>query len=52
MDAETGKGFPQTVDHYSSSTKLYSWHYALGPVAFSWHLPNPDLSVRLPDGDS
>ena len=36
-------------DHYSSSTKLYSWHYALGQVAFSWHPPNPDSSVGLPD---
>ena len=36
-------------DHYSSSTKHYSWHYALGQVAFSWHLQNPDSSVGLPD---
>ena len=39
-------------DHYSPSTKLYSWHYALGQIAFSWHLPNPDLSVGLPDCDA
>jgi hypothetical protein len=39
-------------DHYSSSTKLYSWHYALGQVAFSWHPPNPDLFVGLPDGEA
>jgi hypothetical protein len=37
------------ADHYSSSTKLYSCHYALGQVAFSWHPPNPDSSVGLPD---
>ena len=38
-------------DHYFSSTKLYSWHYALGQVAFSWHSPNPDSFVGLPDGE-
>ena len=38
-------------DHYSSSIKLYSWHYAFRQVEFSWHLPNPDLSVGLPDGE-
>ena len=37
-------------DHYSNSTKLYSWHYALEQVTFSWHLPNLDSSVRLSDG--
>jgi hypothetical protein len=37
--------------HYSSSTKLYSWHYAFGQVAFSWHWPNPDSSIGLPDGE-
>ena len=31
-------------DHYSASTKLYSWQ-----VASSWHPPNPDLSILLPD---
>ena len=30
-------------DHYYSFTKHYSWHYALGQVAY--------LSVRLPDGE-
>uniref|UniRef100_A0A674E5Y3 Myosin IXb n=1 Tax=Salmo trutta TaxID=8032 RepID=A0A674E5Y3_SALTR len=39
-------------DHYSSSTKLYSWHYALGQVTSSWHPPNPDSSVALPDGEA
>ena len=38
-------------DHYSSSTKLYSWHYTFGQVAFSWHLQNPDLCVGLTDGE-
>jgi hypothetical protein len=38
-------------DHYSSSTKLYSWPYALGQVVFSWHPPNPDSSITLPDGE-
>ena len=37
-------------NHYSS-TNRYSWHYALGQVVFSWHLPNPDSSVGLPDGE-
>ena len=40
------------TDHYSSSTKLYSWHYTLGQVAVSWHPPNPDLFVGLPDGEA
>ena len=39
----------QSPNHYSSSTKRYSWDYALGKVAFSWHPPNPDLSVKLLD---
>uniref|UniRef100_A0A674E8V8 Aryl-hydrocarbon-interacting protein-like 1 n=1 Tax=Salmo trutta TaxID=8032 RepID=A0A674E8V8_SALTR len=39
-------------DHYSSSTKLYSWHYAFGQVAFCWHPPNPNVSVGLPDGEA
>jgi hypothetical protein len=39
------------LDHYSSSTKLYSGHYALGQVAFSLHPPNPDSCVRLPDDE-
>ena len=39
-------------NHCSSSTKLYICPYAFGQVAFSWHLPNPDLSVGLPDGES
>ena len=38
--------------HYSSSTKLYSWQYALGQVAFSWQPPTPDSSVGLPDGEA
>ena len=46
----TGPG-KTAPDHYSSSTKLDSWHYAMGKVAFSWHLPNPDSSVGLPDGE-
>ena len=37
-------------DLYSSSTKLYSWHYALGQVVFSCHPPNPDSFLGLPDG--
>jgi hypothetical protein len=37
-------------NYYSSSTKLYSWHYAFRQVAFSWNVPNPDSSVGLPDG--
>ena len=45
-----GEKQPQSI--YSSFTKLYSWHYVLGQVAFSWHLPNPDLSVELPDGEA
>jgi hypothetical protein len=36
-------------DHYSSYTKLYSWHYAFRQVAFSWHPPNPDSTVGLPE---
>ena len=32
-----------TPGYYSSFTKLYNWHYALGQVAFSWHPPNPDF---------
>ena len=39
-------------DHYSSTTKLYSWHYALAQVAFTWHPPNPYSSVGLPDGEA
>jgi hypothetical protein len=31
-------------DQYSSSTKIYHWHYALGQVAFSWH-PYGDLRL-------
>ena len=50
------KGLTQTMktaqDHYSSSTKHYSWHYAFGQVEFSWHSPNPDSSFRLPDGEA
>ena len=42
----------QLQTHYSSYTNLYSWHYALGQVAFSWHPPNPDLSVGQPDGEA
>jgi hypothetical protein len=34
-------------DHYSFTTKLYRCHYALGQVAFSWLLPNPDWFVGL-----
>ena len=36
----------QAPDHYSSSTKLYSWLYVFGQVAFTWHPPNQDLSIR------
>ena len=44
---------PKTApDHYSSSTKLYSWHYAFGQVVFSWNPPSSDLSVGLPDGEA
>jgi hypothetical protein len=32
-------------------TFLNSWHHAFGQVRFSWHPPNPDLSVGLPDGE-
>ena len=32
--------------------KLYSCHYALGKVAFSWYPPNPDLSVGLPGDEA
>ena len=45
-----GKG--PCPNHYSSSAKLYSWHYALGQVAISWLPLNPDLSVGLPDGEA
>jgi hypothetical protein len=45
---EPGK---RAQDHYSFSTKLYSWHYAFRQVAFSWTPPNPDVSIRLTDGD-
>uniref|UniRef100_UPI0035901350 leukocyte tyrosine kinase receptor n=1 Tax=Myxine glutinosa TaxID=7769 RepID=UPI0035901350 len=45
------KLFPQTPDHDSSSTKLYSLHYASRQIAFSSHPPNPDSSVGLPDGE-
>ena len=38
-------------DHYSSS-KLNSWHYTFRKVAFSWHSPNPDSSIGLPDGEA
>jgi hypothetical protein len=29
-----------------------SWHYALWQVVYSWHTPNPDLSVGLPAGEA
>jgi hypothetical protein len=32
--------------------QTYSWHYAFGQVALYWHLPNPDSSVGLPDGEA
>jgi hypothetical protein len=32
--------------------KLYSCHNALGQVAFSWHPPNSDSSVGLPDAEA
>jgi hypothetical protein len=38
-------------EHYLSSTKLYSRHYALEEVVF-WHLPNPDLYIGQPDGET
>jgi hypothetical protein len=31
---------------------LYSWHSVVGQVAFSWHPPNPDLSIRLSDEEA
>ena len=34
-------------DHYSSSTKLYSWHYALGQVVFSCYLSFTPLQPTL-----
>ena len=46
------KPWQTAPDHYSSSTKLYSWHYAFGQVAIPWHLPNSDSSVRLPHGEA
>jgi hypothetical protein len=30
------KPWKTALDHYSFSTKLYSWYYALGKVVFSW----------------
>jgi hypothetical protein len=27
-----------------------TWHYAFGKIVFTWYPPNPDSSVRLPDG--
>jgi hypothetical protein len=38
-------------DYYSSSTKLYRWHYVLGHVAFSWHPPNPDGTPESDGGE-
>ena len=29
--------------------QLHSWHYAFGQVAFSWHPPNLDSYIGLPD---
>ena len=34
------------------STKLYIWHNAVRQVPFFWQLPNPDLSIRFPDGEA
>ena len=39
-------------DHYSSSTKLYSWHYALRQVKFYLACANQDSLVGLPDGEA
>jgi len=35
-----------------ASTKLYTWHSADGQVPFPWQPPNPDSSIRLPDGEA
>ena len=35
--------------NFSPTIKFYSWHYALGQVAFSWHLTNLGLTVGLLD---
>jgi hypothetical protein len=32
--------------------QTFSWHFALGQVAFFWHPPNPDSSIGLPDGEA
>jgi hypothetical protein len=37
------------MDHYSSTTKLYSWHYALGQLAFSWHPSDGEVLFITPD---
>ena len=37
---------------WSPSTKLYTWHNAARQVSFSCQLPNPDSSIRLPDGEA
>ena len=42
----------QPHNHYSSSTKLYSWHDAFGHLAFSLQLPNPDSSCQMVKRDS
>jgi hypothetical protein len=48
----TGTKGPSPNHEKQHMTKLYSWHYAFGQLAFSWHPPKPDLSVRLPDGEA
>ncbi len=41
-----------TPHHNPLSTKLHSWHNAVRQVPFSWQPPNPDSSIRLPDGEA
>ena len=41
-----------TPHHNPPSTKLYTWHNAVRQEPFSWQLPNPDMSIRLPDGET
>jgi hypothetical protein len=49
----TGTKVPSKNHEKQPPTKLYSWHYALGQVVFSWCPPNPDdSSVGLPDGEA
>ncbi|XP_045557914.1 protein kinase C and casein kinase substrate in neurons protein 1 isoform X2 [Salmo salar] len=41
-----------SIHRHLDITNNESWHYALGQVAFSWHPPNPDSSVGLPDDEA